>query len=60
MQKGENEVVYPLRMPREVYQRAQQIAADHDLSTAQLIRLAVRRVVAKAEAGKAEDQISGI
>jgi hypothetical protein len=56
----EEMIVYPVRMPRDVYERAQKIAEDRHLTTAYLIRLGLRRVVASAEAGHHEDKIVGL
>jgi hypothetical protein len=53
-------VIYPVTMPREIYERAQKMAEDRHLTTAYLIRLGLRRIVASAEADQHEDKIVGL
>jgi predicted transcriptional regulator len=47
MMKDKNkDVIYPCRIPAEIFSRVRQLAEDRDLSASQVIRLALRQVLA--------------
>lgn len=45
------DVIYPVRIPRDVFERAKEIARELDLSTCQLIRAALRERIILAGEG---------
>lgn len=46
---AKRDVIYPLRIPVTVFQRAKEIAQGLDISTCQLIRALLREKIAKAD-----------
>jgi hypothetical protein len=45
--KIKKDVIYPCRIPIAVFERAQELAKELDISTSQLIRRALREKIAK-------------
>lgn len=53
IRKRGKDVIYPVRIPREVFKQAQEIAISLDLSTCQLIRAALRETIRRNESDRA-------
>jgi len=49
--RDSKDVIYPVRIPREVFFRAKEIAEALDLSTCQLIRAALRERILAEDKG---------
>jgi len=49
VKRESKDVVYPVRIPREVFSAAKEIADKLDLSTSQLIRAALRDKIAASQ-----------
>ena len=45
MKASKADVIYPCRIPRDLFRRVRQLAEQRDLSASQVIRLALRKIV---------------
>jgi hypothetical protein len=49
IRKRNKDIIYPVRIPQEVFKQAREIAISLDLSTCQLIRAALRETIRRNE-----------